>query len=286
MRILLLGGGYVLSRLAEQLDTQQFVISSRSTDKIKEFRSKGWEAVSLDISHKNSTKDFFTEQPAFDLIIDSVPPFHSAESSMSQKTLGVKNVISALVDLNKIPSRLFYLSTTGVYGKENGEIVNENSTTTPLSARGEARLASEKLYSEVAAKSDCQLTCFRIAAISGPERNPVSSIKAGRYPLIEDGARYTNRIHVEDLVRVLYQAINYKEILPSAINCSSGKSYPAIQMLEYLAAKYDLDLPESVSLEEIKARGWGTMLSNQQVSNKLLVDLFPDAIQFSDLTWM
>ena len=155
-----------------------------------------------------------------------------------------------------------------------------------MSARGEARLASEKLYREAATLSDYQLSCFRIAAISGPERNPVNSMRAGRYPLIEDGSRFTNRIHVEDLVRVLYQAINYKEDLPPAINCSSGKSYPAIEMLEYLAKKYDLGLPERVSLEEIRARGWGTMLSNQQVSNQLLVDLFPDAIQYPDLTWM
>ena len=114
----------------------------------------------------------------------------------------------------------------------------------------------------------------------------MNSIRAGRYPLIEDGKRYINRIHVDDLVRVLHQAINYKEILPPAINCSSGKSYTAIEMLEYLAAKYDLELPDSVSLEDIKARGWGTMLANQQVSNQLLSSLFPSAIQNSDLRWM
>jgi nucleoside-diphosphate-sugar epimerase len=108
------------------------------------------------------------------LVLHSVPP--------------PANVLDALGDA---PSRVVYLSTTGVYG--SAQFVDENTPVDPSSERARLRLAEEQ---RVAAGPWSSLI-LRPAAIYGPGRGIHERVLQGEP--CEIGDNFISRIHVEDL---------------------------------------------------------------------------------------
>lgn len=261
MKVLLLGGGYTLSRLAEKLPADCFLITSRKEEKVKSFREQGFTAYLLDILNANEVNKFFSLYTDIDIVIDSIPP--------TENLTGSKNIINALKNYSL--KHYIYLSTTGVYGETEGGIVSETSPVKPLSEKALARFKTEKLYQQL----KCKLTIFRLSAISGYGRSPLESLRKGKYPYVDHGNRWSNRIEVGDLVEILKKAIAYQpEELPDIINVSDGKWIKTSELISDLCNKHDLPLPRSMTLEEAKANGFYTLLSNQRVDVSLLSNFF------------
>lgn len=285
-KILLLGGGNVLSLLAKKLQhtslyQNQFVITSRRQEQVSSFNQLGYKAEQLDILDLPKLTQFFHRYPNLEVIIDSVPPvFSCPDSKLEDSLIGVNNLVSCLKDYPL--KRLIYLSTTGVYGAIKGEVVTEQSAIKPLSDRGFARFKSEEIYQQLS----CSVCALRIAGISSDQHNPKSSLIRGSYPLIENGERYSNRIHIEDLVEVIFQSLNLNLELPIAINIADGAPLKTKDLIIALQSKYNFPDPTSISYQEAKERGMHTLLGNQQVSNQLLIDTFGDIIKFKGIDWM
>ena len=156
---LLLGGGYTLTKLAKKLDPKSFVITATSPEKVSWFQNEGFQAELVTLDTPDLLRALLQKHPEIDTIIDSVPPLSA------DPTQGVRSVISALE--GSAVKRLFYLSTTGVYGYKDGSLVDESSECHPLNPRGQARLDSENLYRSL---SNIAVTSFRISGIYGPGR--------------------------------------------------------------------------------------------------------------------
>ncbi|MDQ2069846.1 NAD-dependent epimerase/dehydratase family protein [Natronospira bacteriovora] len=105
------------------------------------------------------------------------------------------------------PERLVLASTTGVYGPGNESgWTDEDSPLRPDSDRAWRRVSAERQAESMTASAGVDLIRLRIAAIYGPGRLPLSRLRAAE-PLSADLAdRPGNRIHVDDLVSVLFQA--------------------------------------------------------------------------------
>ncbi len=285
-KILLLGGGNVLSLLAKKLQQEgtknaQFVITSRRQEQVNLFRAAGFTAEQLDILNYSALQDFFVKYSDLEIIIDSVPPiFANQSSSLDDSLVGVRNLVSVLKDYPL--KRLIYLSTTGVYGAVNGEVVSEDSPIKPLSDRGQARFKSEELYRQ----NIVNFCALRIAGITSNQHNPRTSLIRGSYPLIENGERYSNRIHIEDLVEVIFKSLNLNQELPRAINVADGAPLKTKDLIIALQSKYNFPYPTSISYEDAKALGMHTLLGNQQVSNQLLINTFGDFIRYKGVDWM
>jgi nucleoside-diphosphate-sugar epimerase len=109
------------------------------------------------------------------LVLHSIPP----EGSPAVVSL-----------LGKAPSRVVYVSTTGVYGSTH--LVDETTPVDWSSERARVRLEAE---AAVAAGPWSSLI-LRPAAIYGPGRGVHESVKRGTYPATEN---FISRIHVDDL---------------------------------------------------------------------------------------
>ena len=147
-KILLLGGGYTLKRLAKELPASDFVITTRSSDKALALCQKGYKAEILDLGNMSLLEDFFAKHQDFDTIIDSVPPNFSSRSDhdIEKALLGHKNLMKVLSQYQL--RRYFYLSTTGTFGVSDASWVNEETKCQPKSPRGQARLETEKLLAQ------------------------------------------------------------------------------------------------------------------------------------------
>ena len=76
-----------------------------------------------------------------------------------------------------------YLSTTGVYGNQNGNWIDETAPTTPSNRRGSLRLKAEQQWQSLFFQDGLPLHIFRLAGIYGPGRSALDSVRAGTAPL-------------------------------------------------------------------------------------------------------
>lgn len=108
-------------------------------------------------------------------------------------------------DLEKLQNLQWmgYLSTTGVYGNWDGDLVDENHERCPGSARSCARKQAEDQW----LGSDLPAHLFRLAGIYGPNRSVFNQIEAGRAKMISKPGHIFSRIHIDDIAGVLWASI-------------------------------------------------------------------------------
>lgn len=96
-----------------------------------------------------------------------------------------------------------YLSSTSVYGDRKGEWVDEGSKLSPTTQRGRLRVEAERSWRRLADRHGLPLHLFRLAGIYGPDRGPLHLFLAGKKNWVVKSDQYFNRIHVEDIARIL-----------------------------------------------------------------------------------
>lgn len=244
-RILLLGTGYTLGRVAGLLKPGTFY-SLRSTD--------------LDISDGRAVRSFTRNHPELRIIIDSVPPLHNSPDPLA----GVKH-IAEFFDRS---CRIMYLSTSGVFGVEDGSWVDETTLPNPRNTWAEHRLIAENIYREAFPS----VLALRIPAIYGPGRGIGHALKERRYHIVGEGLRWTNRIHVEDLARciVALAVRGDTAALPTMLPICDDEPALAKDVVHYYCTTFNLPVPPSVTTEEARRAGSFTMTSNQRISNRLM----------------
>jgi nucleoside-diphosphate-sugar epimerase len=117
--------------------------------------------------------------------------------------MGLRAVLDALPGPT---SRVIYISTTGVYGQDRAEWVDEVSATEPLYEGGKACLVAERLL--LGHERGRDATVLRMAGLYGVGRVPrADDILQGRLIAGSPGA-YLNLIQVDDAARAVVAASN------------------------------------------------------------------------------
>ncbi len=112
---------------------------------------------------------------------------------------GLARLLDALPATDSAGARLIFVSSTGVYGQDAGEWVDETSPTNPARFSGRRLLEGERL----AASHRGGHVVVRFAGIYGAGRDAlIRRVRAGK-PCAHHPARYTNRIHEADCVAIL-----------------------------------------------------------------------------------
>lgn len=172
-----------------------------------------------------------------------------------------------------------YLSTTAVYGDQNGCWVDESTPTNPATNRGRLRVQAEIEWQ----KQCLSLHIFRLAGIYGPGRGPFEKVKNGTARRIVKPAQVFSRIHVEDLAHCLEASINNPK--PGAIyNLCDDNPAPPQEVIAYAAKLLELPIPPAEDFETARmtpmARsfyGENKRVRNQRIKTELGIRLmYPD----------
>lgn len=142
--------------------------------------------------------------------------------------------------------RLVYASSTSVYGDRGGEWVEEASQPRPDSPWGQMRLDLERLVLRFGRETACPTSVVRLPEIYGPGRGPVQRLRQG-YALRHPG-RWSNRIHLEDLVDVLERLAG--PAAPELLLCSDDEPARAGEVYELAARLLGVRLAEAASEPE------------------------------------
>jgi dTDP-4-dehydrorhamnose reductase len=135
-----------------------------------------------------------------------------------------------------------YLSTIGVYGDRGGAWVEEGDAPAPASPRSRRRLEAEEAWLALGARTGKAVQVFRLAGIYGPGRSAIDQLRAGTARRIVKPGQVFNRIHVDDIARVLSASLERPR--PGAIyNVADDEPAPPQDVVAHAAALIGVEPP-------------------------------------------
>lgn len=166
-----------------------------------------------------------------------------------------------------------YLSTTGVYGDQQGGWVDE-SHEAPISAL-QGRSAARRRCEQAWLATGWPVQVFRLPGIYGPGRNPLRSLRQGESRLVHKQDQVFCRIHVDDIAGAVLHCMGQPPAQqPTLVNVVDNRPAPSSELLGYAAHLLDCKLPDYQPFERIAADLSPMALSfwrdNRRVSNRRL----------------
>lgn len=196
-RLFCLGTGYVAERFARSLVGEGWRAAGTTRDPARAaaLQAGGIEALVLNDS---------ASLPA--AAIDAMAASHAWLVSAAPTEAGdpfLPLVEEAARTAPLLPRWVGYLSTTGVYGDTGGAWVDENTPPAPDKPRTARRVSAETAWLDLADRLGAAGCVFRLGGIYGPGRSVLDKLREGAAHRVVKPGKVFNRIHVDDIVRVL-----------------------------------------------------------------------------------
>lgn len=172
--------------------------------------------------------------------------------------LGLKNLMNALKG-QKL-KRLFFISSTSVFGQSEGEWVTESSPSEGKNFSSNRILEGEAL----ALNGTFPATIVRFGGIYGPGRTHlIDSVISGKAHCMEDV--YSNRIHSEDCAGILEHLMNLEHLEDLYIGVDNLPTLTC-EVYDWLAEQLSVpDLEHKEPTENTRLLRSNKRLSNQRI---------------------
>ena len=159
-----------------------------------------------------------------------------------------------------------YVSATSVYPDRPDGFCYEDTPTYPATKRGRARVIAEARWQELLGTE-----LFRAAGIYGPGRSPFDSLRDGTARIIEHRGQLFNRIHVDDICRVIIAAMN-RPRRGRIVNLADEKPAAQGDVVRHAAGLLGVAPPEPQSLDEadLSAMARSFYVSRRRVGSKVI----------------
>jgi nucleoside-diphosphate-sugar epimerase len=204
-------------------------------------------------------------------VYSATPGQFTPEAYKQTYVQGLQQLLGLLDKQHTPVERIIFVSSTSVYGQEQGEIVTEESETAPKGFSGQTMLEAEANLSKHAIPS----TIVRFGGIYGPTRSLslLQKVKRGEASLQPDPSRMTNRIHQDDCVGILAHLLHHPQ--PASLYLgvdSTPVSYN--EVISWMAQELDAPPPTLIT----PARPSRRQPTNKQCCNQRIRE---DGYQFS-----
>lgn len=274
MRVLIIGPGYVGLELGRQLVRAGHEVSGLRRGAGAELAGAGLRPLTGDITQPSSLAQLPRE---FDWVVNCVSSTQGgAEDYRRVYRDGLRNLIAWL---GPTPPRKFvHTSSTGVYGQDDGSLVDETAPVEPPTETGRVLVEAETELLAAARARGFPAVVLRVAGIYGPGRGWwFKQFIAGEARIEGDGGRWLNMIHRDDVAGCLAAAL---------ANGRPGEIYNAVddepvtqrEFFTWLAAQLGRAMPPSVPEEASASRKRG--VTNKRISNGKLKRELGCAFQF------
>ncbi|MEX1032380.1 MAG: sugar nucleotide-binding protein [Cellvibrionaceae bacterium] len=183
------------------------------------------------------------------VVITPVPSSRDAAGYRRAYVGNMQNIVAGLEAASAKAKLTLFVSSTSVYGQNQGEWVDENSPTEPSTFRGQAVLGGEELVRN----STLDSCIVRFSGIYGPGREHlINQVRRGDFGAEDEG--YSNRIHADDCAGVLSHLIQRKlngEDMESLYLASDCEPAPLADVKWWLAKQMGFpvgDQPDRIEL--------------------------------------
>lgn len=279
----ILGCGYIGRRLAHHyLDRGGAVVGvTRSAQSAAALRTEGIPALVLDLAQDLGADDLAALPLVGTQVFHLAPPPESGTLD-----LHTRHLIAAFAQAGD-PSRVVYISTTGVYGDCGGAWVDEDRPAHPQADRALRRRDAEQTLGRWRTSTGSALVTLRVAGIYGPGRLPLERIRAG-LPLVQpEEAPWSNRIHADDLVAACIAAMD-RGADGAVYNACDGDPSTMTDYFFQVADAAGLPRPPVIPLAKAEGAVSAGMLSylreSRRLSNRRLVEGLGVKLRYPTLT--
>lgn len=258
----ILGCGYVGTRLAKAaLAAGRTVrVCGRSTGRLSALGPLGAQVKFLDVSVPKQIAPTISGLAGGTVVysippVTTLPPGHAIRAAL-QAAYGAG------------AARFIYFSSAGLYGSEPDDDVDVDETT-PISHSDPPmqNVLSDEREVEICDFDRLSTVILRLAPVYGPGRGMRERIRRGEYRVLEDGRHATSRIHVDDVVNVVFAA---EQRAPSRSRYLVADDHPTTQgeYAAWLSERLGVGMPPSRQMYEPgKAR---VAHRNRRIRNTLL----------------
>jgi len=271
------GCGYVGERLARVLPGRTLALV-RSEQRAGELSAAGIETARVDLDALAGGDTLPADTAGCVLFYLAPPP---GEGPTDPRLRGLLQALAGK------PSRIVYMSTTGVYGDAAGARVDESSPVNPATDRARARLDAERAVQDWAAENGSEWVVLRVPGIYGPGRLPLERVRRRQPAIRESEAGPGNRIHVEDLVRVCIAAGTSPAAANRTYNVGDGNHASTTEYFRTVARLTGLAPPPEVSREEARhsmtPTAWSFLGDSRRVDTSRLERELGVQIRYRDL---
>jgi nucleoside-diphosphate-sugar epimerase len=202
-KVLLIGYGDIAHRLQGQLAESYQCVGLRRNP----LEQEGIDSRVGDIGDAGTARELLSE--GFDVVVVTLTPDEiSAEGYENTYVRTARSLMSAIQAAEKPPGLVLWVSSSSVYGQQDGELVDEQSETFPSGFAGQALLKAEQILAEpILAKAEVKTVVVRCSGIYGPGRQRlIQQVRDGK-GCAKAPVLYTNRIHADDVAGVLAHLI-------------------------------------------------------------------------------
>ena len=207
-QISILGCGWLGFPLAKKLIEEGHSIngSTTSENKLSTFRDFGINPYLVTLESESVSKTITDFLARSEILIIDIPPKLRGSTASFPTPLGmtfVKKIENLIPFIEKsIVKKVLFVSSTSVYGDENG-VITEETEPNPDTESGKQLLLAEVLLQN---NQTFETTILRFGGLIGDDRQPVKFL-AGKENL-ENADAPVNLIHQNDCIGVIQEIIN------------------------------------------------------------------------------
>lgn len=189
-----------------------------------------------------------TELPAAAAVLHCAPPPNTGVADTR-----TAHLLAALAKGRILPSRVVYVSTSGVYGDCGGARVDESRALRPQTDRARRRVDAERQLALWCSERGVSLVILRSPGIYAADRLPVERLRQGTPVLRAQDDVYTNHIHADDLAGVAVRALE-DDAPGGAYNASDDSEIRMGDWLDLVAERAGLPRPPRIARSEARDR--------------------------------
>lgn len=256
-KLLIIGCGDIGQRLAQQLNPNRYRITGVRRHPPEDLHYLRYHAC--DATQTGQLETLLGHQ-AFDVIVISMTPAERSDMGYEQAYVQTcRNLVAGLKRHQRRPRLILFVSSTAVYGQNDGSWVDESSPTQPESFSGKRLLEAEQVIKQ----SGFAHSSIRFSGIYGPGRNRlIEQVKQQR---ASASPHYTNRIHADDCAGVLAHLIElqHKQDLAPVYLATDSSPTPMVEVVSWIAGQ--LGIVDFLAPDVVNERG------NKRISNRGLL---------------
>lgn len=200
-RLLIVGSGDVALRAIPLLARRHRVYALvRNPDYCEKLRALGATPLIGDLDDRTRLARITS---LADAVLHLAPPPNAGLHDVR-----TRNLLSIL-SRGRLPKRLVYISTSGVYGDCGGAWVSETCPLNSTSPRSRRRVDAEMQIRNWAVRNRVNACILRVPGIYAADRLPLSRLQQGTPAIIDSEDSYTNHIHADDLAHISVAALRH-----------------------------------------------------------------------------
>jgi len=206
---------------------------------------------------------------------------YDRSAGADKRAVYVEGLRNALGRLATAPSRLVYVSSTSVYGGDDGGWVDEESPAEPRTEAGRICLDAERVATDWGRASGVSTVVLRCSGLYGPGRIVRRAMIENGEPIPGDPDKFLNLIHIDDAAQAVVSTLEAPS--PSSLYLVSDDR--PVRRREYYALAADVlnaptpqFVPPTAGSPEAARDAASRRVANRRMKAELGVKLaYPDA---------